>query len=511
MLAQARRLAWPGARTGRMGLRYGSAIEAVRWTTLAVVVVSTVAGGFQNLEFSASVVVALMAVLIVPSYAQLVSTSGAAEHSPRVTGLLLGGVMCAAGTMTLAGTICALALSLLIARRPGPITFVYPLLICLPLLVEAFADNSRIIDGLNSLALLLAAIYTWKSSARRSDLIQATATACATFLCVAIVLYLLGVRAAYASAYVRGSDTDFGFFDERWRFPLAVTWVAAPGLSVMLIALAAALLRRALSRDSGPRVALDFVEPTLMIVLACFVIAASNGRTFVVSALVAFILGAGLLGRRLGIFVTFASLVLLTAPLWWDSLVSSANVFTDILTTYVPVREGNVAGLLSLEGRQIIWNLSLQAFSQGTAAQQLTGWGPDGYVPSGAALAYSYLFSYDYATAYYPSHNSMLELLLSQGILGLLYVSVFLAVVAFMAFRAAWRSEEMWSGSLGVLCVVGLVGWTEVIALPSNMSPVAIAPIVAAGIVCIPSRSTRSAIDSKVELSAYERTAAGKH
>lgn len=413
-------------------------------------------------------------------------------------GLTVAGALVGLGTAGLIGlSIQSIALIVTIAKSKAQGRLIYIAVAMSPFLLEILAGSSDT-NTILSAALLLCTLILGASSIWSAHFIAvATAKATSAYLGLCVALYILGVRAGYSSSYLAGSETSFGPFGERWRFPLSQTWVTAPMLGAVAVALGVYLLFARASTEPHPKSQRTTHQlrwlAVLAIILGLFVLIASNGRTLIASLILITVVASGLLGRAATLMIVLSSQAALLAPIWWPSFIATSG--TTLLTlapSFVPVRDGNLMGLLTIEGRTDIWSIASTAFAQSPPKLFMLGWGPDGYIPSGAAMAYRYVLGIDYAAGNYPPHNASLEVALSTGLIGILLFGVLYSALLWRGVQPLIRGQRNWR--LGALAAVLFPAFavTEVAILPSNVSAASAIGVLAALLALSSSQESRA-------------------
>ena len=334
--------------------------------------------------------------------------------------------------------------------------------IVLPLIGEAVADSVSY-DLVAASVAIVAVVMVVSESDSVQHLTRAFAIGVAMYVGASLLLYLVGVEGGYATSYTGESLAAFGPFSHRWRLPLAASWTHVPMVALLGITLAVTA-----SRFCGPVVSI------LNITMGALVLLGANGRVFVFLAISVVLLASGVLSRTASIVTVLVVQLAWVAPLWWAPLVSSGGSLLNLLVSVLPSRsaEGSLS-ILSLEGRTDIWSASLEAWANSPALKQWFGWGPNGYLDSGASRLYSYVFEAGFTSVLQPPHNAFLELLLSSGIIGAALMGAFVVFIVLLGvhlIRSAHGPETRIM--VGLLTLTPLLGATEVAVLPSNATPV---------------------------------------
>ncbi len=318
------------------------------------------------------------------------------------------------------------------------------------------------------------AVLTWVRSRDLETLVSAFALATLLYVGAAVVLFLVGFRADYTAAYLTDAVTSYGPFALRWRMPLSVSWVTVPTVATLGIALCVWVLRMNATRI-GPGAHWVKLVCTAGVVVHLLAVVAANGRTQIVAAVLAAVIASGLLPRAIRNVVALGATAFWVAPYWWSKL---AAVSESLIVEYLPIR-GTAARTASLQGRTIIWDISLDNFDRSSFVEKVSGWGPDGYIDSGAAAQYSGVLGSAYRSGFYPPHNAFLEVFLSGGVaLGSVFLAgiVFLVVMQFSILRHGDRVTG--SGVAALSTAIAIIAFPEVAVLGSNASPAAVAPLV---------------------------------
>ncbi|SRX80628.1 O-antigen ligase family protein [Mycolicibacterium parafortuitum] len=395
---------------------------------------------------------------------------------PVQSGLAGGAALVGVGLHSTAGVVIAVVAVLTFLRFPLPSSrnFVVGLAAISPWTTECIADGRGTGSILLGSVVCAVAVLTWIRSQNVETLVVAFCLSTLVYVTAAVVLFLLGFRADYNSAYLTDAIANYGPFTLRWRFPLAVSWVTVPTVAALGSVLCVWVVR--LKRSS---IGIGAVGIKAVCAVGIFVhllaVLAADGRTQIVAASLGVIIASGLMPRIIRSLLLVAAAFLWLAPLWWSRF---ADVAEKLVVDYLPMR-GTAARTATLQGRTTIWDISLDDFGNSSFMEQLSGWGPDGYIASGTAAQYSGVLGVVYRSGYYPPHNALLEVLLSGGIALMVLVLVGIAFLVFMQLKVQrFGSEPAPAGVAALGVALGVVAFPEVAVLCSNASAAALGPMV---------------------------------
>lgn len=403
--------------------------------------------------------------------------AGRAYQNSLQTGLAGGAALVGIGLHSNSGVVLAVLSLLFLAWFPTPrlhhLAVAFAALS--PWVAEAIAGAQG--EGSMLLGILVISVIAliWVRSKELEVLVVALGVAATVYVASAILLYLLGVQASYSEGYLTQALTSFGPFDFRWRLPLSVSWVTVPTVATLGTVLCVWVLRidRRLIAPGAGIIRLICAGGIFLNLVA---ILAANGRTHLIAAVVGAVVASGVVPRVARNVLVFVSSALWLAPLWWDRVAgASDSIIATILVNYLPNR-GSASRTATLQGRTIIWDISLENFGDKPLTQQVPGWGPDGYIASGAATQYSSVLGGVYRSGYYPPHNAMLEVLLSGGLALAVIVSAGIVLLLCMQTSVLRHGTEPTTAGIAALAItLAAVAFSEVAVLPSNASPAGLA------------------------------------
>ncbi|MGE2724327.1 hypothetical protein [Mycolicibacterium pulveris] len=399
---------------------------------------------------------------------------------PLYTGIVGGTAMVGIGMHSLAGVLLAAVALLALAWFPLPPLQL--LVVALAAMGPWVAETIAGAQGTGSLLLGLLVIamvaLIWARSKDIDALVLSLCVAAILYVAAAVVMFVLGVRADYSEGYLSESLTTYGPFTFRWRLPLSVSWVIVPTVATLGTVLSTWVLRIDRRRIGAGAGAIKVLCAGGLVIHIVAVVGA-NGRTHVVAALVGAVIASGVLPVAFRNGLTFLSWALWLAPLWWASLIRAGDsLFAAVVVNYLPAR-GSAARTATLQGRTLVWDISLDAFNRGTFPEQASGWGPDGHIASGAATQYSGVIGGVYRSGYYPPHNALIEVLLSGGLaLSMLVLAGIAFILVMQASVLRHGSAPTAAGIAALSVTLAAVTFPEVATLPSNASPAAIAALV---------------------------------
>lgn len=364
-----------------------------------------------------------------------------------------------------------------------------------PLLIEIISGSSRILLPFLALGMIGTVIAVWMSATSSRDFIDQACAGTAVYLAIALGLYFAGVHSPYYANYLN-PDLElsaFGPFPVRFRMPLASSWTHGP-----LVAIMSGLLSFWIFLDTARRPrAWAMWAPYLtgvVVVLSAVVIVGANGRTFIFVGVAAIVLVSGILGRWVNLMLVLIAQAAYLAPLWWEKVVGESSPFGIILQSLVPSRQadGAASSVLTLEGRTKIWDLSMGVWNGGDWNHKLLGWGPDGYIPSGAEAAYRPLLSAGYANAQ-PPHSAFLDLLFSSGIVGVVTAGLALALLLIVGVGVILTNRKLSGLVAAAMFTIATLTATEVAFLPSIANPALVTLLVGVLVVIMAAKENRSA------------------
>lgn len=402
----------------------------------------------------------------VPSTAKLDVANGLAF----ATTLIGVGIQGTSGQLvTVTGLVALGLLGLVPTSRP------FPLILCAmaPVLTEIVANGQTLHAVMRSVACVLAVAIIWRSSGGIQSLLLRAAVGLSGYVTASVVLYVDGFRSPYSDIYTEAAAATFGPFSQRWRLPLATSWTTVPIVAVIGFLLCVWLLREL--KGGAFRAKLPILVLSIAGAAVCLLaVLASDGRAEIEATVFAGIATAGLLRKKILRFACVALQLLWIAPVWWGFLLSNNNSLLGRLLSFVALSRGANDSAFTLEGRTTIWHYAWDTIANSHGVYQMFGWGPEGYITSGAALAYSSIFAGGtYANnTLNPPHDVLLQVLLGGGVVLAIVLGAPLVVLVRMGLRSPLRvrGTPAETGVLVLLATVPLLAFAEVATLPSNAS-----------------------------------------
>lgn len=436
----------------------------------AVAQISMLALGVANWQISLALAIPIVIAILCG-----ISTNwqaGRTYQNALQTGLAGGVALVGIGLHSTAGVFIAAAALLVLARFPVPPLpqLVVGLAATSPWIAEAIAGAQGIGSMLLGVLVIAVIVLIWVRSKDLEVLVVSLCLAVIVYVGAAVVLFLVGFRAGYSEEYLAQALTSYGPFTFRWRLPLSVSWVSVPTVATIGAVLCVWVLRIDRRRIGSNAVAIKGICASGL-VLNLVAVVATNGRTHLIAAIVGVIVASGVLPRAARNLMVLAFSALWLAPLWWNRLAGARDsIIATILTNYLPNR-GAADRTVTLQGRTIIWDISLDVFNRGSLGERVSGWGPNGYIASGAASEYSSVLGGIYRSGYYPPHNTILEVLLSGGLALAVVVLASIALLFVMQVSVLRHGPDpAAAGIAGLAITLAAVAFSEVAVLPSNAS-----------------------------------------
>jgi hypothetical protein len=289
--------------------------------------------------------------------------------------------------------------------------------------------------------VLVSAIATIRPSTERMT--AAVVDGVGWYLVTAVVLHVgMGLESRIAPFRPK-TATIFG--TQRVLWPLSSS-AQEPPIMAALYLVSNAATRRLPGRATAPT-------------RACFLAAVITvwifgDDRFAVIASIAIVLAATRFSARRVRATGAVCAVLLCMPWWWGATTGVVSIVSRDMT--VLSRSGNASDLLTLNNRSNVWKASRSVLEQKLGRHTLVGYGLRGQRTSGASARYaSYFGSYADPQAA-STHNSLLQLLLDQGLIG---AGVEASAIV-LAFRALGRRARARPGDVaghGLLRIIGLL------------------------------------------------------
>jgi len=330
-------------------------------------------------------------------------------------------------------------------------------------LIVAILDTSNYHDVFVTLSTFLLILSSLVDHSVRMR-VRISLVAAATNLAFGFLLALAGVEAPYAGDLkVQESATrGIGLGRSRWRFPIGRSWEDAAFLGLLVLLFAIFLT---VYGGMSKVILLSVAALGMLVVLA------ANGRVFLFVALA--LPPVMLLVSRARLFfrlVPYGSIALSFIPFWWSAIspltgqlaqTSAQSGFTD-----------SIASLSTLEGRTTIWQVCREVLRQLDFSHLLLGFGPNGYISSGAAYQYAFVFGggsgATWRASFYSPHNIGLLLLFSVGLLGSVVLTAIVVAGAWSRLPRLPRQTRVIVTMCGF--VWAAAGATSVVVSPSGMT-----------------------------------------
>jgi len=318
------------------------------------------------------------------------------------------------------------------------------------------------------IAVGITTVIVWLYLLSSLNPIQALQTVRNSLLLALLVIlagFFLGVSRPYTRAYrfdfdsvqSRGGLTAF-----RWYLPFTSGWEPPAVLALTLALISFLLLLHTRGESKLPSIA--------GLVIGFVTVFGVNGRT------AEFVFLGGIVAVCLAYFVPWTRIVtsivgtgLMVLPLLFPLISSLAQQLSTAAVSAGLALDSQ--RFVTVEGRSVIWNTSLTVFGQAPLLRKLVGYGAQGYISSGAAGLYAGQFGSTgstggYVVGYYDTHNLLLTLLLSQGLLG----AAVLIICWVMTLRksTSLAKDLAWAPPFIGTWVFGSMSSTSTACLPSN-------------------------------------------